>query len=86
MVSEFLQTDFAFMVLNFDAALRFTGGACVLPGGAAGSAPCPAGSTLSNLFTPSDLERLNPLIAGALAARPGALKITSGYGAQARTL
>lgn len=86
MVSEFLQTDFAFMVLNFDAALRFIGGACVLPGGAAGSAPCPAGSTLSNLFTPSDLERLNPLIAGALAARPGALKITSGYGAQARTL
>lgn len=86
MVSDFLQTEFAFMVLDFDAALRFVGGACALPGGEAGSAPCPAGASLSNLFTPSDLERLSPLIAGALEARPGALKITSGYGAKTRTL
>lgn len=86
LVSEFLQSDFAFMVLDFDAELRFVGGACALPGGAAGQAPCPAGARLAQLFTPSDLERLEPLIAGALESRPGAIKIVSGYGAEARTL
>ncbi len=74
------------MVLDFDAELRFVGGACALPGGAAGQAPCPAGARLAHLFTPSDLERLEPLIVAALQARPGAIKITSGYGAETRTL
>jgi PAS domain S-box-containing protein len=81
-----LQAEFAFMVLDFDAELRFVGGACALPGGAAGQAPCPAGARLAHLFTPSDLERLEPLIVAALQARPGAIKITSGYGAESRTL
>jgi PAS domain S-box-containing protein len=86
LVSEFLQSDFAFMVLDFDADLRFVGGACALPGGAAGSAPCPAGARLADLFTPSDLARLAPLIADALETRPGAIKIVSGYGPERRTL
>ncbi|MBU2136981.1 MAG: response regulator [Alphaproteobacteria bacterium] len=86
MVSEFLQSDFAFMVLDFDAELRFVGGACALPSGGAGSAPCPAGARLTDLFTPSDLDRLWPLISGALETRPGAIKVVSGYGSQNRTL
>lgn len=86
LVSDFLQAEFAFMVLDFDAGLRFVGGACALPSGEAGSAPCAAGASLAHLFTPSDLERLDPLITGALEARPGALQITSRYGAQTRTL
>jgi len=86
LVSEFLQADFAFMVLDFDAELRFVGGACALPGGAAGKAPCTAGARLAHLFTPSDLAQLEPLISGALEARPGAIRIVSGYGAETRTL
>ncbi|MDP3381790.1 MAG: hypothetical protein Q8S47_00530, partial [Phenylobacterium sp.] len=82
LVSEFLQADFAFMVLDFDAELRFVGGACALPGGAAGKAPCTAGARLAHLFTPSDLEQLEPLISDALQARPGAIRIVSGYGAE----
>lgn len=86
LVSDFLRSDFTFMVLDFDAGLRFVGGACAVPGGAAGSAPCPAGASLRNLFSPSDLERLEPLIAEALNGRPGTLTFAFASDAHARSL
>ncbi|MDO8900187.1 MAG: ATP-binding protein, partial [Phenylobacterium sp.] len=86
LVTDFLQTEFTFMVLDFDPALKFIGGACALPDGAAGSAPCRAGASLRNLFSASDLERLSPLVSAALEGRSGALRMTLGLGDQHRAL
>ncbi len=86
LVSDFLRSPFAFMVLEFDERLEFVSGACVLPKEGAGPAPCAAGLPLRRLLSPSDYEVAAPLIEDALAGRPGGLRMEFGEGDARRAL
>ena len=85
-VSDFLRSPFAFLVLEFDERLEFVSGACVLPEASAGPTPCAAGLPLRRLLSPSDYEMAAPLIEAALDGRAGGLRMEFGEGPSRRAL
>ncbi len=74
-VSEFLHARFSLLVLDFDPNLILVSGASVTREGEGAVLPCGPRSRFWDLFSPSDAERVRPLVDQALAGVPGMLKL-----------